>query len=448
MSVPTDGVPQPHVLYVAWGFPPCRGGGVYRALATANALAEAGMSVTVLTADRDTFVRFTGTDESLEARIDPSITVHRVAFDWPALEWDLRKWPKSRIMAPKWWEARRRKEDQKIFPEPGYGAWRPRLEQAAEQIHRANPIDVVVTTANPAVDYSPAWYLYRTYGVPYFADQRDGWTLDVFSGDRLHEPASPVGKWETDFIGAAQEFWVVNEPIHDWYAAAYPEVAARMRVVMNGWDDDVATADDVPVVEPHDEVRFAYVGPVSKMVPLPEFIDGWRLARSTDALGPSTASIFGYLGFFHTANASLLSAFDEADDDQVIYAGPVPKAEVHTVYENADVLLLMLGAGKYVTSGKVFEFMASGLPIVSIHDLDNACTPLLRDYPGWFPAASLSAVDIADALSKAAAAARTDTEQQRQARVEYAQRFRRDRQLAPAIGSVAELAAKRAEGRR
>jgi hypothetical protein len=111
------------------------------------------------------------------------------------------------------------------------------------------------------------------------------------------------------------------------------------------------------------------------------------------------------------------------------------------------VLLLMLGAGKYVTSGKVFEFMASGLPIVSIHDLDNACTPLLRDYPGWFPAASLSAEDIADALAKAAAAARTDTQVQRQARSDYAQKFRRDRQLSPAIESVKAVAARRAEVR-
>ena len=59
-----DGAPL--VLYVAWGFPPCRGGGVYRALATANGFAQQGVRVTVLTADREAFVRFTGGDVSLE----------------------------------------------------------------------------------------------------------------------------------------------------------------------------------------------------------------------------------------------------------------------------------------------------------------------------------------------------------------------------------------------
>ena len=48
---------RPHLLYVAWGYPPCRGGGVYRALATPNAFAEAGWDVTVLTVDRETFTR-------------------------------------------------------------------------------------------------------------------------------------------------------------------------------------------------------------------------------------------------------------------------------------------------------------------------------------------------------------------------------------------------------
>ncbi len=92
--------PRPeHVLYVAWGFPPCRGGGVYRALATANAFAQRGARVSVLTADRETFERFTGTDPSLEERIHPGVSVHRVPFDWPAVETDVRRWSTYRALA-------------------------------------------------------------------------------------------------------------------------------------------------------------------------------------------------------------------------------------------------------------------------------------------------------------------------------------------------------------
>ena len=94
---------RPHLLYVAWGFPPCRGGGVYRALATANRFAALGWKVTVLTADRDTFFRFTGADLTLEERVDPSVEVVRVPFEWPILEADLRRWSKRRAANPKLW---------------------------------------------------------------------------------------------------------------------------------------------------------------------------------------------------------------------------------------------------------------------------------------------------------------------------------------------------------
>jgi hypothetical protein len=57
--VPVRGA-RPHLLYVAWGFPPCRSGGVYRALATANAFARDGWDVTVLTVERELWERRTG----------------------------------------------------------------------------------------------------------------------------------------------------------------------------------------------------------------------------------------------------------------------------------------------------------------------------------------------------------------------------------------------------
>ena len=73
---------RPHLLYVAWGYPPCRGGGVYRALATANAFAQDGWDVTVLTGEREIFQRYTGADLTLEER-RPPVRVVRVPFAWP-----------------------------------------------------------------------------------------------------------------------------------------------------------------------------------------------------------------------------------------------------------------------------------------------------------------------------------------------------------------------------
>jgi glycosyltransferase involved in cell wall biosynthesis len=436
---PADAPRRPHLLYVAWGFPPSRAGAVYRALATANAFAAGGWDVTVLTVEREVFEKFTGSDPSLEALVDPSITVERVPFEWPALETDLRKWPRERVYAPALWRKRQSRRDQEHFPEPSYGSWRPVIEQAARRIHHARPVDLTLSTANPNVTFTAAWYLYETYGVDFVMDYRDAWTLDVFDGHTVHQPDSEVGGWERRLLDAAREVWFVNEPIAAWHREHYPQDAAKMHVVMNGWDADLAPDHTPEVPAAGEPLVFGYIGTVSPKVPLAEFIEGWRLARrGNDDLVGAEAHIHGYLGFYQTPRPELVTLVDDAAPDGVRYLGPVGKTDVHRTYEGFHACLLILGAGTYVTSGKVFEYLATGMPIVSVHDPGNAATSVLEGYPLWFPVRSLEPDDIAAALRDAAHAARTASIETRLACREFGERFSRDHQLHPRVDALLE----------
>ena len=437
--VPTPARPEattgrrPHVLYVAWGFPPCRGGGVYRALATANALHRIGFDVTVLTAKREVFERFTGADTSLEALVDREITVERLDFDWPILESEISLWSRDRAKDPQGWVARRREEDQRDFPEVNYGPWKSRLLAAADEIAERRPIDLVIGTANPNVDLVVGPHLHATRGVPYVMDYRDAWRLDVFSGDEL-ELDPRVKELEAAYVAEARELWFVNDQIRTWHEREYPAAAGRMFTVMNGYDEDLAPVARGRGPEPGAALRFGYIGTISPKVPIAEFVAGWRLARETDAvLRRSSADLWGYLGFFAADNPRLKSLVASAAKDDVFFRGRVDKTDVVAAYESFDVLLLILGAGIYVTSGKVFEYMSSGLPIVSVHDPGNAASSVLDGYPLWFPAEDMSAPAIGAALSAAAAAATAVDEETRRACVEFATAFERDRQLRPRI---------------
>jgi glycosyltransferase involved in cell wall biosynthesis len=428
---------RPHLLYVAWGFPPCRGSGVYRALATANAFAAGGWDVTVLTVEREVFERFTGADPSLEELVDPSIRVERIPFAWPILETDLRQWSAMRIFAPQVWRRWRTRADLRDFPEISYGPWRHEVERAAKRIHAERRVDLVLGTANPNVAFTAGAHLHDLDGVPYALDYRDAWSLDVFDGARLHAPDSDVGRWEKRLFDSATEVWFVNEPIAEWHRRAYPEAAARIHVVSNGWDPDLAP-DHAPVVPPADRpLTFGYIGTISQKVPVSEFLAGWHLARERSAeIARAQVSIRGYLGFYKNPHPHLVDLVTAAEPDGVRYDGPVPKNEVHEVYEQFDVCLLILGTGRYVTSGKVFEYLASGKPVVSVHDTGNAASDVMRGYPLWYPAASLSASDIADALVAAGKAARTADVATREACRAYGDRYRRDLQLAPRVQSL------------
>jgi glycosyltransferase involved in cell wall biosynthesis len=97
---------------------------------------------------------------------------------------------------------------------------------------------------------------------------------------------------------------------------------------------------------------------------------------------------------------------DDEAEDRIRHHGPVSKAEIGGAYAASDVLVFLVGGSKYVTSGKIFEYMATGKPIVSVHERGSAAEELLRDYPLWFMPESLEPDAVAAAMAEAGDAAR------------------------------------------
>jgi glycosyltransferase involved in cell wall biosynthesis len=433
-----EGGRRPHLLFVAWAFPPSRAGGVYRALATANAFAASDWQVTVLTPERDYFLHYGGADPTLEERIDARIQVERIPFYWSVLETDVRRYSALRVYAPGIWSRWRKRLDQVLFPEVGYGPWRSELEKAADRIHTDHRVDLCLATANPYVAFTAAWRLYKR-GVPYVMDYRDAWSLDVFSGARLHGPKSRAGRWERRLIASAKEVWFVNQAIRAWHAEAYPDFADKLQIVANGYDSEfVPEKRTLPSqANGRNVLLFGYLGTISSQVPLSELVEGWRLAREqSELLSHSNAELHGYLGHYQAPNLVMQHLVNEAASVGMRYCGPVPKTGVRAVYDRFDVLLLVLGTGRYVTSGKVYEYLATGLPIVSVHNPGNAASDVLRGYPLWFPAKDLSPGRVADALMAAAEAAATSDPQRRARALAFASQYRRDHQLGPRISTL------------
>jgi glycosyltransferase involved in cell wall biosynthesis len=425
-----------HLLVVAWAFPPCRAGGVYRALATANAFAASDWRVTVLTAEREYFLRYGGADPTLEEHIDARIRVERIPFYWPVLETDVRRFSALRVYAPRVWSRLRKRLDRLPFPEVGYGPWRSQLETAADRIHADHPVDLCLATANPYVDFTAAWRLHKR-GVPYVMDYRDAWSLDVFSGARLNSPKDRAGRWERRLIAGAKEVWFVNQAIRAWHTQAYPEYAAKMHVVANGYDSEFAVESSTSPIKNRNELVFGYVGTISPQVPLAALVEGWRLARQqSELLMRSRAELYGYLGHYQTPSLLMQRLLNEAVFMEMRYYGPIPKTDVRAVYDRFDTLLLVLGTGRYVTSGKVYEYVATGLPIVSVHDSGNAASDVLQGYPLWFPVKDLSPTNVADALTAAAEAAATADPEKRARAQAFASQYRREHQLNPRISAL------------
>lgn len=424
----------PHLLYVAWGYPPARGSGVYRAVATPNAFAARGWRVTVVTADRESFAKYTGADTSLEHLIDPRVRVIRVPFRRPYLEDEVGQWSLLRSYFGYLWLSVQVIREQLAFPEPRYGFWLPALRRAVRAIHADEPVDLVMGTANPFVDLAGAATL-KGDGVPYILDHRDAWQLNTFTGDRVTRPGGRIDRIERRLFRDAAEVWFVNKPILRWHADLYPESADKMREVPNGADGEFGprpARGDGPI-------RFTYVGTITSQVPVVQLAEGWALADARGELDDAEGHLYGYVGFFNREDSPEQRALARAVEiSRLEYLGPAPKAELPTIYRDSDVLLLAMGGAEYITSGKTYEYLATGLPIVSVHDPRSAASEVLADYPLWFPAKSLAAADVADALAAAAREVRNpDPERWRQAAA-GAHEFQRTVILAPHIDRLRE----------
>ncbi|MEU3631375.1 glycosyltransferase [Streptomyces fradiae] len=492
---------RPRVLYLAFYFPPSRASGVYRARATANHLVEKGWDVTVCAAPLDFLYNVIGSvDEELSKTVDPRIRVERPSLNQYTWQQDLREYSWLRRSFPLMAKRVYMFSQTKLFPER-YSSWAWASVTRALKLHAKERFDVVVATGNPFASFGAAWLFNKVTGVPYVMDYRDSWTLDLFHD----EPAFPEGhiawQWEKRMLDKASAAVFVNEALRGWHAERYPEVADRMMVVPNGWDADVlpkaveqaagvapaglpATASGeeasgegaasgeatvsgeeaanaaagaaeapggqaAPAGERRAPLKFTYLGTLTAKQPVEEMAEAFKIARRHPDLADAELQIHGHLGFFKNSPGTLKARLglqdgprpEGVEDTGLRYCGPVSKTEVGRVYEESDVLVFLAGGGRYVTSGKIFEYMAFGHPIVSVHQPGIAAQDVLDGYPLWFNADSLDVEELAASMVAAGKAARDLTPEQRAEARRHADTYTREATLIPFERRLREIVA-------
>lgn len=428
---------RPHLIYLAWGFPPASKSCTYRMLATANAFVRSGWDVTVITLSEDAWVREHGLDSSLLDLVDPRIDIVRLPLYRDDLDTNIRSYSRMRATRPVEWLRWHRRRDQVDFPEPVFGRWRKPVTDALLAQHERKPADLVLTSAAPYTFFAPALALHEAAGVPFVLDYRDAWAIDIINDKPAFGPTSRKGRIERRLMNALEEAWFVNSPIRDAYAGLYPDRADDLHVVRNGSDVALGT-DRIPLRQPSPEegLTFGYLGTVTFHPERTRVIcEAWADARErSPLLSRSRLEIRGHVGAGAgrgtNAHARIIHQFA---GQGVSLGGPVAKADTAAVYASWDVLVLCLVGGRYVTSGKVFDYVSTGLPVVSVHERDHAAREILKDYPLWVPNESLSREDISAAFVRAAEMTVGATVAQREEARDYAHRYERYAQIQPAV---------------
>ena len=237
--------------------------------------------------------------------------------------------------------------------------------------------DIVVSTAWPYTVHRVASKLHRKgIAKKWIADWRDLWVENhLFPG--IWPFTLLEKRWEQSWIYRADGVTAVSEPQATLLGNKY---SREVIAIYNGFDpDDYAQLPAEPAF-PSDEVfRIVFTGSYypGRQNPEPFFKALYQLHRS-GKIRPDTLQVL-----FYGYNSDLTSIAEQHQvGDYVEYRGFLPRPQALHAQRDADALLFLDFASDSVPgilSGKLFEYLYAGPPIVSVGlSLDGSVSAILE----------------------------------------------------------------------
>jgi glycosyltransferase involved in cell wall biosynthesis len=362
------------VLVLAYYFPPLGGGGVQRTLKFVKYLPPAGYDPVVVTS---TGAGHALRDPGLAADIPAGTAVLRAR----TVPLHVAKWKLEAVL-------RRlglplRVAQGVAWPDEFVG-WGPgALVTALRAVRRYRP-DVVYSTSSPVTAHAVALAVKRLTGLPWVADFRDAWTLNP-EGAHLYEGLST--RLEHAVVRSADRFVVADEGVG---IRDVPDDDPRRVVVNNGVD-----ADDVPaatVATPGPRFRLAHVGMLYGERDAAPVLAALRhlVARGAVAREEIELRLVGDARLNERSSAGVpLSRRPYVDHREAV-------AEMRA----ADALLLYQPAGWMGASGKIYEYLATGRPILCVASPGNLGSRLVAELGAGLCVAPEDAAGIERAIEQ------------------------------------------------
>ncbi|HZO97812.1 MAG TPA: glycosyltransferase [Gaiellaceae bacterium] len=348
------------VLLVTMYFPPAGGGGVQRPLKLATHLPELGIETHVLAPDDPQWVH---RDEHLPM---PTLAwVHRARYVGPR-----GRRPAEELHGTRGLERYSRRLQllgRRLLPDEGV-PWNLTAVPAAIRLVRQEGIDVVLTTSPPGSVHLVGAAVRRTTGARWVADLRDSLVAHPHrDAERLLVRAKEQGQHAIARLVASQADAVVavSEAIAEEMRARGPR--GHVAAIANGSD-----FDDFDGLEYHpspDRFRITHAGSFfGKRDPRP-FLT---------ALARVDGVVARFVGDFRAADREWAAGILDRME-LVPYA---PHRRSLELQRDSEALLLLIpdagGRGRGVLSGKLFEYLAAGRPILAVVPPDGAAAELVR----------------------------------------------------------------------
>jgi glycosyltransferase involved in cell wall biosynthesis len=351
------------VLLVTLYFPPAGGGGVQRPLKLAQYLPALGIETHVLAPDDPKWVH-----RDPDLRVPTHAWVHRIRYVGPKA----RK-PAEELRAAEGLGralVRAQVTARRLLVPDASVTWNLTAIPAAIRIVRREGIDAVITTSPPGSIHFVGAAVKQATGVHWLADLRDPLVANPHRrADTAATRARQVANQQLARLVArrADAISCVSDTIAEEVRGLDPR--GIVRTIANGCDfDDFAGLE----YRPSKRFRITHAGSFfGKRDPRP-FLQALH-DSGVDAVAR-------FVGDFRSSDREWADSLDLGDRLELIpYA---PRGESLRLQRDSEALLLLVpnagGRGRGVLSGKVFEYLAAGRPILAVVPPDGAAAELIR----------------------------------------------------------------------
>ena len=384
------------VLMVAYYFPPLSGSGVFRSIKFAKYLPLFGWQPTVISADRPPN-GWNFADDSLTAEIPSDMEVIRIP--------DLINTNRADSLSMERIQAvlqflygilRHSPEADQIFSQMTRSpegiaqlfrfpcvmlSWAYDVVQYIEKNMDVDKFRVIYTTSGPRSAHLIGFYMKQKYGIPWVADYRDPWTFNAYGAE--YDATNPKQKLlfelESILLHQADCNLTVEDGLIESYRKHFNLPKERIISITNGYDEEDFSALSVPKKQT-EKFTICYSGLIyTHTQSLAPICSALKQLSNEKKINLSKINLC-FVGATNKDNQATMKEFGL--EGIFTHTGYVSHQEALQSNLDANILLLLVGDEdkfKPIYTGKIFEYLRSGRPILALAPKGGVVDQILRE---------------------------------------------------------------------
>ena len=372
------------VLIITYYWPPSGGSGVQRWLKMSKYLPENGWQPVIYTTEN---AEYPIIDPSLEKDVAPEVEViRRPIFEPYAFYKKFLGLKKEETVKVGFVQEEKKKKGWKeslslwirgnLFIPDARRWWVKPSVKYLKSYLKEHPVDAIISTGPPHSMHLIAMKLKEALGIPWVADFRDPWTeIDYYNDLHLTKWADKKQhKLEREVLTKADKVVTVG-----WDCAkGLGKLGNRnVRVIANGYDWEAGSiCQNVPLTQ---EFTLTHVGVITPSRNAPQLWAALKELKEEDAEFGKKLKI-RLVGQVDQSVTDNLKVEGLMDSTEII--PHIPHSEIQAVQQSSQVLLLLINNtpnAKGILTGKLYEYLASGRPILCIGPEDGDAAKVISE---------------------------------------------------------------------